>query len=127
MERLYRKLPNGKYESAGLCRDKVIDIPDGLYFSQKNRTTSVTYWLGNVKKEPVDLGMLIQMMSYDNELACFLSSIQDEQSEEYKNLKSENGFINSAPKIYNISMQDLAVCILRFLYNKYLNEEEEDS
>lgn len=99
------------------------DMHDGLYLTEKTsygrRTTSVAYWLGQPKKQPVDLLKLIEVMKNDDRLANYLSKIQDEESVEFKELKIDSGgYVKEPPRIYNISMQDLALAVLRFMYNE---------
>jgi hypothetical protein len=119
MEKLYRKLPNGKYESVGY---NLPDVPEGFYFKQNtkhgSRLTSINYWLGSSPKEPVDLNTLVNIMSLDNDLADYLGKVEDEKSQEFKQLKEESGFIKGSLKLYNISRQDLALIVLRWIYNK---------
>jgi len=101
----------------------VPDMHDGLYLTEKTgygrRTTSIAYWLGQPKKQPADLQKLIEVMKNDDRLAKYLSKIQDEESVEFKELKIDfGGYIKESPRIYNISTQDLALAVLRFLYNE---------
>jgi hypothetical protein len=120
MEKLYRKLANGRYEDAGYT---LPDITPGLYFQQNteygSRRTSVNYWLGGVKSEPVNIKRLLDYMAMDDKLSKYIAAIQDEKSEEYQQLKKDcGGYLKSPPKIYEISNFDLSVAILRFLYNE---------
>lgn len=118
MEKLYRKLSNGKYEEVGY---NLPDIHDGLYFSQKTkhgrRCTSIKYWVGDIETEPIDLKKLISTMSLDDDLADFLNELEDENSEIMKSLKKTNENVKQL-KIYNMSKMELAQHILRFLFKK---------
>lgn len=117
MEKLYRKLKNGRYEEVGYSS---LDLPNGLYFSQKTksgkRTTSVNYWLGNVKKEPIDLQLLINIMSNDDSLALYLMRLKDD-TKDYRELKDGNNYITE-PLMFNWSPQDLALAVLNFIYKE---------
>jgi hypothetical protein len=58
-------------------------------------------------------------MHLDQALAKYINKIQEESSEEYNRLRENcGGYVKSAPKIYNISSQDLAVEVLRFIYEE---------
>lgn len=114
----YIKDKKGRYVSVGY---NAPNMGDGLYFRQhdKNstRTTSVAYWVGTGPQEPVDVNRLISLMKLDEGLAGWLNKIQDQNSPEYKQLEADSGgYVKVAPKIYNISMQDLAAGMLRWLY-----------
>ena len=119
MEKYYRKLSNGRYEEAGYSCP---DMFDGLYFRQSmrnsTRTTSVNYWLGPNPIEPVDLNSLISIMKMDGDLCKYLQKLTDKDSDELEELRKDNGFIRGPLEFYNWSVQDLAVVMLRFLYNK---------
>lgn len=117
MEKLYRRLPNGKYQEAGY---QLPDVYPGLYFCQDvpngQRKTSINYWLGGDFKEPIHLEKLLTIMSLDNDLASYLMKLTEE-SPEYEQAKKDSN-LRDHLKVYNTSMQDLSVLILRWLYNK---------
>ena len=121
MEKLYRKLSNGKYEEVGY---NLPDVPNGLFFSQKTkhgrRCTSINYWLGGIDTEPVDLKRLISTMSLDDDLADYINDLEDEHSDEFKKLKENNPNIKPL-RLYNMSKMELAQLILRFLFTKMPN------
>jgi len=111
---------NGRYISIGTARPDY--LPNGLYFHQNvkhgARTTSVQHWVGQDPQQPIDLNRLISLMKKDEELAKYLSEIQRE-SPEYEKLKlNAGGYITEPPRIYNISMQELAIAVLRFLFEQ---------
>lgn len=106
-----------KYVKAGYSRP---DMGTGLYFheEQKNgsRTTSVRYWVGSTSR-PVDVERLVSLMRLDDKLAAYLGKICEANSDEFVKLREgSGGFIKESPVFLNISRQDLAVAILRFLY-----------
>lgn len=93
------------------------DMHDGLYYREKNRTTSVAYWHGRHIPQPINIPLLIEIMRKDDKLSKFLYNIQDENSEEFKQMKENSGgYVKEPPKVYNISAQDLSLEILRFIY-----------
>ena len=119
-EEYFVKLSNGKYQSIGTHRPDY--LPNGLYFHQNqkygSRTTSVQHWVGQDPKQPIDLNRLVSLMKKDEELGHYLSEIQRE-SPEYEKLKlNAGGYVSEPPRIFNISMQELAIAILRFLYEQ---------
>jgi len=118
MKTYYVKDDNGRYVPVGYNSP---DFGEGLYFRQHQkygkRTTSIAYWVGSGPKEPVDVNRLVSLMKLDEDLARYIGKIQDETTPEYKQLKEDcGGFVKEAPKIYNISHQDLAAAVLRWLY-----------
>ena len=119
MEKYYIKKPNGRYEYAGYSTPNMYE---GLYFHQKtgygSRTTSIAYWVGKNPEEPVDIDLLVGIMNKDGELAEYIGKLQDPDSVELKELKEENGHIRGPLEMYNWSRHDLAVILLRFIYNK---------
>ena len=110
MEQYYIK-KNGRYIPSGFSPASQME---GVFFKQfkKNgtRSTSILYWLGKPESE-VDIPALCKIMQNDNRLADYLNKVQDENSQEFKDCG-----LDRPPKIYEISMQDLAVLVLRFLY-----------
>ena len=105
------------------------DMHDGLYFreskSNSTRTTSVAYWLGTDPKEPVDVNRLVSTMRLDEELSKYIMAIQT-NSDEFEKLKEDSGgFVKHPVKILNISASELAVNILRFIYNKQVSNEKD--
>ena len=125
MEKLYRKLPNGKYESAGYTTP---DIYPGLYFCQDvangKRKTSVNYWLGGDFKEPVHLEKLFSIMSLDCDLASYLIRLTEKDSKETEQAKKDHN-IKEHINFHNISAQDLSILVLRFLYNQSQKSEND--
>lgn len=108
---------NGRrYERAGYISD---NMPDGLYFRQSDkystRITSLAYWLGTNPKQPVDVNRLISTMQLDEKLSAYLNSLTKD-SDEFRQLKEDcGGYVKSPIEFYNISPQDLALAVLRFI------------
>lgn len=124
MEKYYVK--RGKrYIEAGY---NVPNLCEGIYFHQKtkfgSRTTSLNWWVGSAPSEPIDTKLLIQIMRIDEDLSNWLMKIQQNNSDEYKQFKENSlGFIKDNPKIYNVSVQDLSVGILRLVYESLKNAD----
>ncbi len=116
---------NGRYQSVGTSRPDY--LPNGLYFHQNipsgTRTTSVQHWVGTDPKQPIDLNRLLSLMQQDEKLMTYLAAIQTEDSPEYKKLKVDcAGYVKNPPRIYNISMHDLATAVLRFLFQEEVDD-----
>lgn len=117
MEQYYIK-KNGRYIPAGFSPESSME---GIFFKQykKNgtRSTSILHWLGKPESE-VNIPDLCKIMQNDDRLADYLIKVQDENSQEFK----DSG-LDRPPKIYEISMQELAILVLRFIYNnRKINE-----
>jgi hypothetical protein len=131
MEKLYRKVVSKKgkvrYEEAGWGP---ADLSPGLYFSSKHshgkRVTSIPYWVGDHVKTPVDISLITRIMSMDDELCSFLQKLTDEDSEAVRILRERGVRILDVPKIYNISMQDLSIAVLRKIYDILVEEYEKE-
>ncbi len=112
-----------KYVPAGYS---LPDLHNGFYFHQKedrgSRTTSILYWLGSNCSEPVDLNLLVKVMKLDEKVSSYIMAIQDKDSPEYAKLVEDaGGYVKDVPKIYNISAQELAVSVLRIVYEELKN------
>lgn len=116
---------NGRYKSIGVARPDT--MPEGLYFHQKqptgSRTTSVLHWVGTNPEQPLDINRLLGLMKQDEKLMKYLAAIQRNDSPEYKKLEVDCGYVVEPPRIYNISMHDLAVAILRYLFEQEKNDD----
>jgi len=110
MEKYYIKLPNGRYQEVGY---NVPDMCDGFYFTQRvgagRRTTLVPYWAGRLQDldEVLNVQKLVTIMQHDDNLCMFLREHIDAG-----NLK-----------VFNISLNDFSLDILRFLYHTIIKEE----
>lgn len=119
MEQYYTKVGR-RYVPAGYS---IPDMPEGLYWKQKtshgSRTTSVMHWAGKNPPQPLDIQKLISIMSEDERLAKYIMALTDEDSDEYKKAKEDQGgYVNGPLKFYDWSAQDLATCILRFAFER---------
>jgi hypothetical protein len=103
-------------------------MAEGLYWRQKTeygtRTTSVMHWAGSTPPQPLDVQKLISVMSNDDKLANYIVALTDETSEQYKKAKEDQGgYINKPLRFYNWSAQDLATCILRFVFEQMAKDK----
>lgn len=118
MEQYYIKVGR-RYVPAGYSFP---DMPEGLYWKEKmpgsSRVTSVMYWAGKNPPQPLDVEKLISIMREDGRLAKYIMALTDENSEEYKEAKENQGGFVKEPLNYNWSAQDLATCILRFAFKE---------
>lgn len=122
MEKYYVKHGN-RYVPAGYS---LPDLHNGFYFHQKeprgSRTTSILYWLGSNCSEPVDLNLLVKVMRLDEKVSSYIMKIQDKNSPEYAKLVEDaGGYVKDVPALLNISAQELAVSILRIVYEELKN------
>lgn len=123
MEKYYIK-KGRRYVEAGYSMP---DIPDGFYFQQKtnygSRQTSVNYWAGTNPPQPLDFQKLAAIMSNDDKLAKYIATLTKEDSPELAKAKEDQGgYVKGPLQMYNWSFQDLATCILRFLFEEMEND-----
>lgn len=115
MNTLYRKLPNGRYEPAGMETDTVLG--DGIWVIRTTKNsksyTSVAYLVGETK-EPKDILTHASLQSLQDKLTDYIMKLQDEDSEEYSDAKNVlSGFLRGPLSFYNISANDLSMMIIR--------------
>lgn len=108
MGSLYRKKGKRYIECSNEVRK---EIPFGLWYTHKvqhgERGTSVSYWLGDIKEDVIDVSLLIKIMKLDNIISKLLVDFDNNE--------------NRKPTSYN----DKAMEILRIIYQK-LSEENEN-
>lgn len=114
MEKLYRKLPNGRYEATGYDIDK---LNDGIWLVQTNpiskSITSMVWRVGEIKK-PADIVTHASLQAMENELTMFLYKLTQEDSSEYQELKQMYGnWVRGPLQIGNVSCSELVSIILR--------------
>jgi hypothetical protein len=116
MEKLYRKLENGRYESVGYNHP---DISDGIWLVQtkpNHRSISSLMWMVGEIKRPVDIVTHASMYSMLDGLERYIHNLKDENSEEYKEAKDIHGaWIQGRIGLIGISSSDLAMLIMRYL------------
>ena len=114
MEKLYRKLPNGRYEATGYDID---NLSDGIWLVQTNpfsrSMTNLVWRVGEIKK-PADIVTHASLQAIENELTMYLYQLTKDSSEEYKELKKMYGnWVRGPLQVGNISCSELVSIILR--------------
>lgn len=115
MEKLYRKLENGRYEAVGY--DVQEKLSDGIWLVQtkpySRSLTSLCWKIGDLKR-PVDVVTHASLLQLEDTLTRHISALREESSEEYNSFKERNGGFCSGPlEVLNFSVADLAAEVLR--------------
>ena len=116
----YIKNKNGRYERVGYSHP---DMPDGFYYKERNRKTSIPWWLGPHDGSVVNTKLLTEICKNDEGLSQFLVKLTDENSEELKAYRQHTGFIQGPLKVYNWSMQDLSLAVLQWVYKRLVEKD----
>jgi hypothetical protein len=118
METLYRRIVKDGEEIFEPVETEFRDrLPDGIWVIQtkpgSRGITSAAYMVGNIKK-PADLVVHASIQSMGDEISRYLTSLNDEKSEEHQEAQDIlGGFLRGRVEFYNISAHDLAMLILR--------------
>lgn len=115
MEKLYRKKSNGRYESIGF--NDVPDLTDGIWLVQSKpgwkSSSNLLFRIGDVKGL-VDITTHAALQAMSNDLALYVSKLQDESSDEYLDAKELLGTWLKGPiSISGIASADLSSLLLR--------------
>ena len=115
MEKMYRKLPNGRYEYIGYSG--VPDLSDGIWLVQTNphsRSVSSLIWkVGNLKR-PVDIVTHASLQAISDDLASYLMKLGDIDSDEYKEaVEIMGGYIRGPIHFSNVSASDIVSLLIR--------------
>lgn len=115
MEKLYRKKSNGRYESIGF--NDVPDLTDGIWLVQSKpgwkSSSNLIFRIGDVKGL-VDITTHAALQAMSNDLALYVSKLQDESSDEYLDAKELLGtWIKGPISISGIASADLSSLLLR--------------
>ena len=115
MEKLYRKRSNGRYESIGF--NDVPDLTDGIWLVQSKpgwkSSSNLIFRIGDVKGL-VDITTHAALQAMSNDLALYVSKLQDESSDEYLDAKELLGtWIKGPISISGIASADLSSLLLR--------------
>ena len=116
MEQLYRKVGK-RYVPAGTNE---LYLSDGLWLITKNkkRMMNLTYYIGEVTT-PINLNNHAYLQKFNSDLGMFIQSLQDVNSDEYKEAKKQlGGWIKGDIRLIGIASQDLASLVLKFLAEK---------
>lgn len=115
MEKLYRKKSNGRYESIGF--NDVPDLTDGIWLVQSKpgwkSSSNLIFRIGDVKGL-VDITTHAALQAMSNDLALYVSKLQDESSDEFLDAKELLGtWIKGPISISGIASADLSSLLLR--------------
>lgn len=115
MEKLYRKKSNGRYESIGF--NDIPDLTDGIWLVQSKpgwkSSSNLIFRIGDVKGI-VDITTHAALQAMSNDLALYVSKLQDESSDEYLDAKELLGtWIKGPISISGIASADLSSLLLR--------------
>ncbi len=115
MEKMYRKLPSGRYEYIGYSG--IPDLSDGIWLVQSDqsnrRTTSLIWKVGDLKR-PVDIVTHASLQAMSDDLTRYIMKLSDIQSDEYKEaIDIMGGYIRGPIHFSNISASDIVSLLIR--------------
>lgn len=121
MEKMYRKLPSGRYEYIGYSG--VPDMSDGIWLVQtkphSKSITSLVWKVGDLKR-PVDIVTHASLQTMTDKLSGYLMKLGDDQSDEYKDaVELMGGYIRGPIHFANISASDIVSLLIRQIAIKY--------
>ena len=115
MEKMYRKLPSGRYEYIGYS--SIPDISDGIWLVQTNshsRSVSSLIWKVGDLKRPVDIVTHASLQAVADNLVSYLMKLGDIDSDEYKEaVEIMGGYIRGPIHFSNISASDIVSLLIR--------------
>lgn len=115
MEKMYRKLPSGRYEYIGYSG--IPDISDGIWLVQSNshrRSVSSLIWKVGDLKRPVDIVTHASLQAVADNLVSYLMKLSDVESDEYKEaVEIMGGYIRGPIHFTNISASDIVSLLIR--------------
>jgi hypothetical protein len=114
MEKLYRKLSNGRYVEAGYDTDL---MSDGVWLVQtkpsSRSVTSLVWRVGEIKR-PADIVTHASLQTLESELGKYIHQLTKEDSAEYQELKKMYGdWVGGPLTIVNVTCSELASLVLR--------------
>lgn len=115
MNKIYKKLPSGRYEPIGL--ETTDYLQDGIWMVSSKpysyAKTSMLWRVGDIGK-PFDLVTYSALLTIEDELSAYLLRLEDETSDEYREAKENSGgYISGKIGVYGISAADLISLMLR--------------
>lgn len=115
MEKMYRKLPSGRYEYIGYS--SIPDISDGIWLVQNNKSsrsmTSLVWKVGDLKR-PVDIVTHASLQAVADKIVSYLMKLGDDQSDEFKEaVDIMGGYIRGPVQFANISAHDIVSLLIR--------------
>jgi hypothetical protein len=115
MEKMYRKLPSGRYEYIGYS--DVPDLSDGIWLVQTkpgSRSVSSLIWKVGDLKRPVDIVTHASLQAVADNLISYLMKLSDDQSDEFKEaVEIMGGYIRGPIHFTNISAHDIVSLLIR--------------
>ncbi len=115
MEKLYRKLPNGRYEVAELGYTDTLS--DGIWLVQNkpySRSVESLLWKVGDLKKPVDVVTHASLQTLSDTLTEYLMQLSEVDSEEWRDAKKIlGGYLNGGVQFYNVSAHDICSLFLR--------------
>ena len=128
MEKLYKKLENGRYELAGY---DVNLLSDGIWVVQSkpySKSLSNMVWMvGNIDK-PCNVITHATLQTLSHDVTNYVMKLMDEKTQEYKDVKKMYGnWVTGPLQISNISMIDLVSLILRQIAIKIDEDGQKNS
>ena len=115
MEKMYRKLPSGRYEYIGYSG--IPDLSDGIWLVQTNphsKSTSSLVWKVGDLKRPVDIVTHASLQAISDNIASYLVKLSDVESDEYKEaVEIMGGYIRGPIHFTNISASDIVSLLIR--------------
>lgn len=115
MEKMYRKLPSGRYEYIGYSG--IPDLSDGIWLVKQNKssrsTTSLVWKVGDLKR-PVDIVTHASLQAISDDLIRYIMKLSDVESDEHKEaVKIMGGYIRGPIHFTNISASDIVSLLIR--------------
>lgn len=115
MEKMYRKLPSGRYEYIGYSG--IPDLSDGIWLIQNkpgSKSTSSLVWKVGDLKRPVDIVTHASLQAMSDDLTRYIMKLSDIQSDEYKEaIDIMGGYIRGPIHFSNISASDIVSLLIR--------------
>lgn len=115
MEKMYRKLPSGRYEYIGYSG--IPDLSDGIWLvksDQSSRSTTSLIWKVGDLKRPVDIVTHASLQAVADNLVSYLMKLYDIESDEYKEaIDIMGGYIRGPIHFSNISASDIVSLLIR--------------
>lgn len=115
MEKMYRKLPSGRYEYIGYSG--VPDMSDGIWLVQTNphsRSVSSLIWKVGDLKRPVDIVTHASLHAVADKIVSYLMKLGDIDSNEYKEaVEIMGGYIRGPIHFANVSASDIVSLLIR--------------
>lgn len=128
MEKVYRKLPNGRYEEIGY--NGIPDLSNGIWLVENrphSKSKASLIWRVGDLKRPVDVATKAAFYSIMDDIAHYIVKLSDPKSVEYFEAVEQLGDWDQSGNrgygFYNISAYDYTMLILNKI-SSYFEETE---